>query len=168
MRWGHNVGDTYYTYMDSPVGRLLIAGHSDGLRRISFTRGKGAVKPGSSWILAQEPLREAAHQLAAYFAGSLRTFNLPLAPGGTPFQRSVWQKMREIPYGATASYQAIARAVGKPKAVRAVGSACARNPLPIVIPCHRVIGTGGSLGGYGGGLSMKKALLSLEQENSRA
>src|SRR5690606_32489233 len=102
-------------------------------------------------------------QLGAYFAGELQAFDLPLAPEGTPFQRTVWQALQSIPYGQTISYGELAQEIGRPTASRAVGAANGRNPLPIVIPCHRVIGGNGSLTGYGGGLRFKKALLSLER-----
>jgi methylated-DNA-[protein]-cysteine S-methyltransferase len=154
---------TYYTYMDSPVGRLLLAGNEKELRHISFPHGKGVLKPERSWALKEEPFREAIRQLRAYFAGALKEFDLPLAPQGTRFQRAVWQALRSIPYGATASYGEIARRIGKPKAVRAVGGANGRNPLPIVVPCHRVIGSDGSLTGFGGGLTTKQKLLDLER-----
>jgi methylated-DNA-[protein]-cysteine S-methyltransferase len=102
-------------------------------------------------------------QLDAYFAGRLRVFELPLAPQGTEFQRTVWDALLRIPYGETTSYGALARSLGKPEASRAVGLANGRNPIPIVIPCHRVIGSGGSLTGYGGGLDLKRRLLALER-----
>ncbi len=107
-------------------------------------------------------------QLEAYFAGELTDFSLALAPRGTPFQLSVWQALREIPYGATRSYGELARAIGRPKASRAVGAANGSNPLPIVVPCHRVIGSSGKLTGFGGGLEAKAILLSLEQGEVRA
>jgi methylated-DNA-[protein]-cysteine S-methyltransferase len=157
---------TYYTYMDSPVGRLLLAGNEKELRHISFPRGKGALKPERGWVPKEEPFREAIRQLQAYFAGTLKEFDLPLAPQGTPFQRAVWQVLRSIPYGATASYGQIARRIGKPKAMRAVGAANGRNPLPIVVPCHRVIGSDGSLTGFGGGLTTKQKLLDLERRHA--
>lgn len=154
---------TYYTYMNSPVGRLLLAGNEKELKQISFPHGKGTLKPERGWVRKEEPFREAIRQLQAYFAGTLKEFNLPLAPQGTRFQRAVWQALRSIPYGATVSYGEIARRIGKPKAVRAVGAANGRNPLPIVVPCHRVIGSDGSLTGFGGGLTTKRKLLDLER-----
>lgn len=107
-------------------------------------------------------LRRAERELQEYFAGQRRQFDLPLAPQGTPFQQSVWQALRQIPYGQTASYKQIAQAIGHPTACRAVGGANNKNPLPIFIPCHRVIGAGGSLTGYAGGLDLKQGLLALE------
>jgi len=107
-------------------------------------------------------LLEAADQLGAYFAGELHEFDLPLAPRGTPFQRGVWDAVSAIPYGSTATYADIAAAVGRPSACRAVGAANGRNPLPLIVPCHRVIGAAGALTGYGGGLERKRSLLDLE------
>ena len=121
----------------------------------------------AAWA-AQQPqqptplLRRAERELQEYFAGQRRQFDLPLAPQGTPFQQSVWQALRQIPYGQTASYKQIAQAIGHPTACRAVGGANNKNPLPIFIPCHRVIGAGGSLTGYAGGLDLKQGLLALE------
>jgi methylated-DNA-[protein]-cysteine S-methyltransferase len=117
---------------------------------------------------ADPVLAEAARQLDAYFAGDLREFSLPLRPSGTPFQLSVWEALREIPYGETATYGDLARSVGRPTAARAVGRANGQNPLPIVVPCHRVIGTDGTLTGYAGGLSFKQALLALESGHRQA
>jgi methylated-DNA-[protein]-cysteine S-methyltransferase len=107
-------------------------------------------------------LHELARQLRAYFAGTLRRFDLPLDPQGTPFQKRVWQHLETIPFGATQSYRQVADSIGTPQAVRAVGAANGANPIPIVIPCHRVIGSGGKLTGYGGGLPLKQRLLELE------
>ncbi len=156
--------DVYFTYFDSPIGRLLLAGNDNGLKRIRFPEGRRAARPAPGWIRDDTRLREAARQLSAYFAGKLRSFDLPLVLEGTPFQTAVWQALRAIPYGAVVSYGEIARRIGKPKAARAVGAANRRNPLPIVVPCHRVIGSDGSLTGFGGGLSVKKALLDLERQ----
>jgi len=155
---------TYYTYWVSPVGRLLLAGDGDALHCISFPKGTGAREPDPAWILSEKQFREPVRQLEAYFGGSLRAFNLKLEPEGTPFQLTVWRALQSIPYGKTASYADIARGIQKPQAVRAVGAANGRNPLPIVIPCHRVIGSDGRLTGYGGGLSIKEALLELERK----
>lgn len=119
--------------------------------------------PGNEPLERLPILKTAEEELNAYFAGRLQRFSVPIAPAGTPFQRMVWQLLRDIPYGHTASYSEIAIQAGNAKAFRAVGSANHRNPLPIVIPCHRVVGKSGALVGYAGGLAMKKALLSLEQ-----
>ncbi len=151
-----------YTYLESPVGRLLLAGNSEGLSEIRFMEGRHATLPEESWLVDDKAFREAASQLRAYFAGKLCEFNLPLIPRGTQFQLQVWSALREIPYGKTISYAELARRIGKPKAVRAVGAANGKNPLAIVIPCHRVIGSDGSLTGYGGGMRNKEYLLALE------
>ena len=140
--------------VDTPIGTLWLAADEDGLTAISFD----PLPAGP----ASPVCREAAEQLEAYFAGELRDLELPLAPRGTDFQRSVWTAVAGIPYGGTASYREIATALGRPAACRAVGAANGRNPLPVVIPCHRVIGTAGALTGYGGGLERKRALLDLE------
>jgi len=116
--------------------------------------------------LGETPLiREAFDQLESYLAGRLTEFALPLEPEGTPFMKEVWRKLREVPYGQTASYEDIATAIGNPRAVRAVGQANNRNPIPIFIPCHRIIGKSGNLVGYGGGLALKEKLLELEKRN---
>ena len=153
----------YFTYMESPVGRLLLAGSRAGLKWIGFSEGRAAIKPEPDWLPSDQYLTEAIRQLDAYFRGELRSFDLPLALEGTTFQKTVWQELLKIPYGAAVSYREIARRIGKPKAVRAVGAANGRNPLPIVVPCHRVIGSDGSMTGYGGGLQIKEFLLELER-----
>ena len=154
---------TRYTYIESPVGILMLAGNSEGLADIRFMEGRRpATPPEESWIQDDKAFREAAAQLRAYFDGKLREFNLPLAPRGTQFQLQVWNALREIPYGKTISYAELARRIAKPKAVRAVGAANGRNPIAIVVPCHRVIGSDGSLTGYGGGMRNKELLLALE------
>ncbi|HTS76732.1 MAG TPA: methylated-DNA--[protein]-cysteine S-methyltransferase [Bryobacteraceae bacterium] len=152
-----------YCYLDTPIGKLLIAGDENAIHRIEFPkRGKPAL-PERDWILsAKGPVAEAVRQLREYFAGKRTGFDLPLAPQGTDFQRGVWRRLQEIPYGETISYGELARRVGNPKASRAVGAANGSNPIPIVIPCHRVIGSNGKLTGFGGGLPTKEALLALE------
>jgi methylated-DNA-[protein]-cysteine S-methyltransferase len=154
-----------YTSMDSPIGTLLIAGDATGLRLISFQAGTHRVKPETSWRLDERMFADAIGQIHAYFAGELRRFHLRLAPEGTQFQQEVWRQLLTIPYGETISYGELARRVGNPRASRAVGAANGRNPLPIVIPCHRVIGASGSLTGFGGGLPIKAALLALERDH---
>jgi len=146
----------------SPVGPLALTAEGDALVEVDL-----AVSPESSASVADPTsasplLAEAARQLDAYFAGELREFDLPLRPNGTPFQLAVWDALREIPYGQTASYADVARRIGRPTAARAVGHANGRNPLAVVVPCHRVIGSDGSLTGYSGGLEMKRVLLTLE------
>jgi len=156
----------YYRYLPTPVGDLLLAGDEDALRVISFPEEARHRDPSPEWIFAEKPLALASEQLLAYFAGELRNFELKLAPTGTPFQLEVLAELQRIPYGTTTSYGDIARRIGRPKAVRAVGAANGRNPIPIVIPCHRVIGSTGKLTGFGGGLPVKEALLRLEMEHS--
>ncbi len=151
-----------YATLDSPLGEVLIAGDDAGLRRISFLAGTQAVTPHPAWVRDPAALRDALAQIGAYFAGEVRCFDLPLAPEGTPFQQRVWAALREIPYGETRSYGALAGAIGRPTASRAVGAANGRNPLPIVVPCHRVIGSTGALTGFAGGVHLKRALLRLE------
>jgi methylated-DNA-[protein]-cysteine S-methyltransferase len=144
----------------TPIGDMLLVGNGEALTELLL--------PGS-WTYEQEApdevLEQAAEQLDAYFAGDLRYFTLPLAPAGTPFQQQVWRMLREIPYGSTTTYVALARQLGKPNAARAVGAANGSNPIAIVIPCHRLIGSGGSLVGYGGGLERKRWLLDLESRS---
>lgn len=151
-------------YLETPIGTLLIAGDADAVLQIKFPQLGKPVKAEPDWQEAQRgPVGEAVRQLREYFAGKRTGFDLPLAPQGTAFQRSVWRQLQEIPYGETISYGELARRVGNPKASRAVGSANGANPLPIVIPCHRVIAGDGTLGGFGGGLPTKQTLLALEQ-----
>ena len=151
-----------YKYIQSPIGNLLLAGDGPGLKLIGFPGGKGTVTPDPDWIEDLSCFPEAEKQLGEYFSGKRRVFELKLEPEGTPFQLAVLDALVRIPYGETRSYRDIAIGVGRPKAVRAVGAANGRNPLPIVIPCHRVIGTNGSLTGFGGGLEAKSFLLELE------
>jgi methylated-DNA-[protein]-cysteine S-methyltransferase len=157
-----------YASLATPIGPLSLAGSDGALVRIDFpNRPVDAAALG--WRRDPAALREPLAQLAAYFAGELRRFSLPLRPEGTAFQRAVWRALEEIPYGQSVSYAAIAARIGKPAAVRAVGAANGRNPLPIVVPCHRVIGKDGSLTGFGGGLPAKQWLLAHEaaQRNDR-
>jgi methylated-DNA-[protein]-cysteine S-methyltransferase len=141
---------------------LRVTSEGGQIRSVEFVAvGEGGGEPPSG-VLA-----EAAQQLLAYFAGELRHFELPLAPEGTAFERRVWDAVAAIPYGATRSYAEIAQAVGSPGAARAVGAANGANPLPIVVPCHRVVGSNGALTGYGGGLKLKRRLLDLESGQSR-
>jgi methylated-DNA-[protein]-cysteine S-methyltransferase len=151
-----------YCEVSTPIGRLLIAGDKEGLRRISFQDGLHPIEPGEDWKRAEAPFRDAIAQIKAYFAGELRRFDLVLAPEGTLFQREVWSALTTIAYGKTVSYGELARRLGRSNASRAVGAANGQNPIPIVIPCHRVIGADGSLTGFGGGLTIKRRLLELE------
>lgn len=140
---------------DAPIGRLLLEERGGALVRLDFAPDAAPCLPASSL------LTEAARQLGAYFAGTLRAFDLPTAPGGTAFQRAVWDALAAIPYGETRTYGRLAAAVGNPRAARAVGGACHCNPLMILIPCHRAVGAAG-LTGFACGLTVKKALLRLE------
>lgn len=157
----------YYCYLDTPIGELLLAGTDKALCTIGFPKGSMRRDPEADWIFNEKPFAEASKQLLEYFAGDRQSFDLPIALEGTDFQLSVLDALQEIPYGATASYGDIARRIGRPKAVRAVGAANGRNPIPIVVPCHRVIGSHGDLTGFGGGLDTKEALLRLEAEHSQ-
>lgn len=147
--------------VDSPIGPILIAGDEDAITML----GRIASEKGDDWIPINRfaHFKEAAQQLDAYWSGELFEFDLPLGPKGTPFQHKVWAALRTIPYATTASYGEIARKVGSPKACRAVGAANGRNPIAIVVPCHRVIGANGTLTGYAGGLDMKRRLLDHER-----
>lgn len=151
-----------YRYLDSPLGRLLLAGKNDCLSHIGLPDGKLRLQPAPDWRFDSEALASAATQLSEYFAGKRMQFALRMSPTGTSFQRAVLEALQTIPYGETRSYQQIARQIGRPKAVRAVGAANGRNPLPIVIPCHRVVGADGRLTGFGGGLKAKQLLLDVE------
>jgi methylated-DNA-[protein]-cysteine S-methyltransferase len=149
----------FYSLLPHPTGVLSLIATDQGLEQIRFDASvpEGAVRCNDHPILT-----ETARQLKAYFACDLRDFDLPLVMNGTPFQVRVWQALLEIPYGETRSYAQQARVVGAPDAVRAVGAANGRNPIPIVVPCHRVIGSNGKLTGFGGGLPLKRWLLDLE------
>lgn len=156
----------YYCYFNTRIGELLLAGEADLLTMIGFPKGVMRRDPEADWIYNEEPFQIARQQLSEYFAGKRKEFDLPLSLTGTEFQVSVLQALLQIPYGETKSYGAIAKQIGRPKAVRAVGAANGRNPIPIIVPCHRVIGSSGDLTGFGGGLDTKEALLRLEAENS--
>lgn len=156
----------YYCYLDTPIGELLVAGDDDGLGMVGFPEGSMRREPEPDWIFNEKELAEACRQLSEYFAGQRKRFELKLNPSGTEFQRQVLDELVKIPYGTTVSYSDVARRIGRPKAVRAVGAANGRNPIPVIIPCHRVIGAHGDLTGFGGGLPTKEALLRLELENS--
>jgi methylated-DNA-[protein]-cysteine S-methyltransferase len=142
--------------VDTPIGTLWLEAGETGLTAVAFSGPAGA--------RSGDPLlKEAEAQLQAYFAGELSRFDLPLSPGGTDFQRRVWAAVADLPYGSTTTYSALAAALGCPSACRAVGAANGRNPLPVIVPCHRVVGATGALTGYGGGLEHKRALLDLER-----
>jgi methylated-DNA-[protein]-cysteine S-methyltransferase len=153
---------TYHTTIPSPLGDLLLTGNGQALTGVYLTPHRHGPTVGVEWVRDEAPFAEARRQLAEYFAGTRTVFDLPTAATGTPFQQRVWQALCGIPHGQTASYRDMAHAIGNPKAVRAVGLANGRNPLSIVVPCHRVIGSDGSLTGYGGGVERKQWLLAHE------
>jgi methylated-DNA-[protein]-cysteine S-methyltransferase len=156
----------YYCYFDTPIGELLLAGEADSLSMIGFPKGAMRRDPETDWIYNETPFELVRRQLGEYFAGERKDFDLALSLSGTEFQVAVLEALQRIPYGETTSYGAVAKLIGRPKAVRAVGAANGRNPIPIIVPCHRVIGSSGDLTGFGGGLDTKAALLRLEAENS--
>ena len=156
-----------YRQIDSPVGPLLLAGNADGLAVLWFVRKERPVTVDPSWTADRGALDPVRKELDEYFEGRLRLFRTPLQFRGTPFQQQVWTALCEIPYGETISYAELARRIRNPNAVRAVGLANGQNPIAIIVPCHRVIGSNGSLTGYGGGLPTKKALLELERGERR-
>ena len=154
----------FYDYLDSGIiGVLTLAGDDDGLRRIMFPSDHDDSQHSERWTHRPGAFESAKAQLRAYFKGERKQFDLLLAPVGTPFQLQVWQALRTIPYGQLVSYKTIATAIGNPRAVRAVGGANSKNPLPIVIPCHRVIGSDGTLTGFRGGIAIKQKLIDLER-----
>jgi methylated-DNA-[protein]-cysteine S-methyltransferase len=151
-----------FTHHDSPIGRLLLVSDEQGLRQIGFPAGKNTPEPQESWHENDSAFENERAQLDAYFDGKLTQFSLKLAPQGTKFQQTVWNALQKIGYGKTCSYLDIANLIGNPKASRAVGSANGKNPIPIVIPCHRIIGSNGTLTGFAGGLLTKQWLLAHE------
>ena len=156
----------YYCYLPTPIGDLLLAGDDEALSLVGFPEGKMRREPEDDWIYNEKPFAAARQQLTEYFDGQRQEFDLPLHLSGTEFQLLVLGELRRIPYGETTSYGDIAARIGRPKAMRAVGAANGYNPIPIIVPCHRVIGSSGKLTGFGGGLNTKEALLRLEAENS--
>jgi methylated-DNA-[protein]-cysteine S-methyltransferase len=152
-----------YDYMASPVGQLMLVSEGHCIRKIVFRNNPRAAEPDPAWRQDADALGEVMRQLQAYFAGTRESFDLQLAPEGTPFQKKVWTELGKIPYGDTLSYGELAKRIGNPKASRAVGLANGANPIPIIVPCHRVIGANGKLTGYGGGLPIKEKLLALER-----
>ena len=149
-----------YSTLTTPIGELLLTADDDGA--LTGVNLPNRHPDPVGWERDDELLADARRQLTEYFAGERTTFDLPLRPAGAPFQLRVWEALLRIPYGETVSYGEIAREIGHPTASRAVGAANGRNPIAIVVPCHRVIGANGSLTGYGGGLECKRALLDLE------
>jgi methylated-DNA-[protein]-cysteine S-methyltransferase len=152
----------YYSFLASPIGELLLTGDGDGLTGIWFPDDRQTTNVAPSWQRDDGVFTEVSRQLTAYFGGELTDFKVPLHAHGTPFQQRVWEALTRIPYGVTTSYGTLAAELGDPRATRAVGLANGRNPIPIIIPCHRVIGADGSLTGYGGGMHRKQWLLALE------
>jgi methylated-DNA-[protein]-cysteine S-methyltransferase len=151
-----------YTHLDSPIGELLLVGDGHALHGLHMQQGRTAVSVNPEWRAADEPFADVRAQLSEYFAGERRDFDVPLALEGTSFQRHVWGALREIPYGETTTYGELAHRLNMPSASRAVGLANGRNPIAVIVPCHRVIGSDGSLTGFGGGLERKRLLLELE------
>ena len=151
-----------YHEVDSPIGTLLLLGDGTALTGLRMEPHERS----PDWSHDPAPFRDAESQLEAYFAGELTDFDLPLAPRGTSFQLKVWSALTEIPYGTTTTYGAIAAAVGRPDAVRAIGACNGQNPIAVIVPCHRVVGADGTLVGYGGGLERKRTLLELEAEHA--
>ncbi len=154
---------TYVHRIASPLGALTLLSDGAAVTGVYMPAHKGEPPSDPSWRADARPFRIVEEQLAAYFAGERRTFDVPVAATGTDFQQRVWSALRDIPYGQTRSYRDIAECIGAPKAVRAVGLANGRNPISIIVPCHRVVGANGSLTGYGGGLANKQLLLDLER-----
>jgi methylated-DNA-[protein]-cysteine S-methyltransferase len=155
-----------YDYFETPIGRLLLAADDAGLRYVEFERRDQAERIAADWRRGRRHLGPVIEQLEAYFAGELHLFDLPLAAEGTDFRKNVWDELVQIPYGETISYGELARRIGDPLASRAVGAANGANPLPIIVPCHRVIGANGKLTGFGGGLPTKQWLLAHERRHA--
>jgi methylated-DNA-[protein]-cysteine S-methyltransferase len=155
--------EMYYTTMESPIDELLLASDGVALRRVEMA----PFEPPTQWEFDERPFEAVVAQLGSYFKGERNHFDIELEAGGTPFQARVWSALRGIGYGETVSYLDVARLVGSPKAARAVGRAVGANPLPIVVPCHRVIGADGAPTGFGGGLERKARLLELEGAGPR-
>ena len=152
----------YYDYHLTTIGELLLAGDGQSLSLLGFPEGKMALRHDSHWIRASQPFVDVTRQLDGYFAGELQVFDVQLELAGTSFQQAVWSALKMIPYGETCTYGELAARIGRPRASRAVGAANGVNPVPIIIPCHRVIGSNGSLTGFGGGIRTKQTLLGME------
>ncbi|MGI5228827.1 methylated-DNA--[protein]-cysteine S-methyltransferase [Actinoallomurus sp. CA-142502] len=155
-----------HTVVDSPIGPLTLVGADGALTGVYMDRQRYRPEPETFGDRDDVPFTEAARQLEEYFAGTRTRFDLPLAPAGTPFQRQVWEALQAIPYGQTVSYGQLADRLGRPAAARAVGFANGHNPISIIVPCHRVVGSNGDLTGYGGGLERKRRLLDFERSVS--
>jgi len=155
-----------YTIVESPVGDLIIYGTESCLMGVGFLSARDWTNEREAWVEQPEAFREITSQLQGYFSGTLKRFEMPISLSGTEFQQSVYRQLINIPYGETRSYSDIAEAIGNKKAVRAIGNANSKNPIAIVVPCHRVIGRDGSLTGFAGGIDAKKILLRLENAGS--
>ena len=155
---------TYYDYFQSPHGRMLLVADERALTGVSFARQKYAPRVQRDWTRdgAHEPLARAKRELAEYFSGKRTRFSVKLAPQGTAFQRKVWKAIAQVAFGKTIAYAELARRAGRPGSARAAGAATGRNPIGVIVPCHRIVGANGALTGYAGGLAKKKALLALE------
>ena len=153
----------HYCYYQAPIGDLLLVEENEKLEQLMFPSHYQGKQINPQWIKNEKPFTEVVRQLKAYFAGKLHSFSLDINPIGTEFQKRVWQELLKIPYGTTTYYGQLAEKIGNPKASRAVGMANGKNPIPVIIPCHRVIGKNGSLTGFGGGLKIKEQLLQLEK-----
>ncbi|MGP0101382.1 MAG: methylated-DNA--[protein]-cysteine S-methyltransferase [Solirubrobacteraceae bacterium] len=158
---------TVYTTLESPIGELLLLGDGRTLHGLHMQHGRRPIEIDASWERSAEPFAQVQAQLAEYFAGERTEFHTQLAMDGSAFEQRVWQALRDIPYGETISYGELARRIGQPSAARAVGLANGRNPIAVIVPCHRVIGANGTLTGYGGGLERKRLLLELESGQAR-
>ena len=158
----------YYCRSETPIGQLLLIGENGLLEKIYFPKAADRAVIEDSWQLNEEPFAEVLNQLKEYFAGRLQEFHVKMHLQGTDFQVRVWKELQQIPYGHTASYGEIAKRIDNPKACRAVGGANGKNPIPIIIPCHRIIGSDGSLTGFGGGLDLKKNLLKREMASFKS
>ncbi len=155
-----------FSYLDTPLGRMLVTRDDAGITGLDLPASSHQRHVGADWVRDDAAFDDIRTQLGEYFAGTRQQFDLPLHPRGSAFQRRVWAALTEIPYGETTSYGKVAAAIGHPDGARAVGLANGQNPIPIIVPCHRVIGADGSLTGYGGGLPAKQFLLSLEATHS--
>ena len=157
---------THYCYLDSPLGKLILAGDKNFLKLIEFPDQKKEKKPEKNWLYSEPRFKSESDELIRYFEGELKKFSIKCQITGTAFQNKVLDELKKIPYGQTMSYSDIADRIGHPKAYRAVGSANGKNRLPIIFPCHRVISNNGDLGGFSGGLSIKRKLLELEKKHA--
>ena len=155
---------TTYDYYDGPCGRMLLTADDKAITSVSFIGQKYAPRVQRDWQrdARHAPIRQAKRELAEYFGGRRRRFSVKLAPEGTPFQRAVWKAIAQVGFGRTIAYAELARRAGRPGSARAAGAATGRNPIGIIVPCHRIVGSNGTLTGYAGGLAKKRALLALE------